>query len=378
MQSESTPTQSAREQRRQALLAEIQSMIRLPLPEQRAFADQKLRELFANEGASEENRAAARWVRRVIADGIRAGHRPDPWDPLPEVLLSVDTLGGVLEGRQVEVRFLLQNGTGRVLSGIVRSSWGGEAQVAYLGIDAYMEGSVLAIAPDAQAGAWLEVDFDETSGNTDPRFDFIARTHVEESFQVDVAARYYFHLEQLRIQETRSPSNDSVAGYFEVEGAGSRLFRSFNLGDIGEGTYGLGISLGPIDLVPSGVAGANVIYHLSNGTDALVQWFRSIGRDSSNLGTIWKSDFFAQAFGAGWIFSPTFMVSWAIATVLPDCGGPVAARDTWYSGEELDEFTHAEKVHREETHHPGDESPWLCGSNSDYYVTWSIERRRED
>jgi hypothetical protein len=69
---------------------------------------------------------------------------------------------------------------------------------------------------------------------------------------------------------------------------------------------------------------------------------------------------------AGWLVSEFTTLFFA------NCDGPVAAEQVVFTGAQLSaktangvDFTHA-------TFHPGTDSPGGCGSNSEYWVGWSI------
>ena len=72
---------------------------------------------------------------------------------------------------------------------------------------------------------------------------------------------------------------------------------------------------------------------------------------------------------AGWL------VGGFLGILAPDCDGPVAAEQPALKGIDLwnrTQVTGASFQHT--TYHPGIDSNWGCGSNSEYYATWQVQR----
>jgi hypothetical protein len=69
---------------------------------------------------------------------------------------------------------------------------------------------------------------------------------------------------------------------------------------------------------------------------------------------------------AGWLVGEVGTILFA------NCDGPVAAGVHVFTGAELASMTTGGKTVTQTDHNPGTDSPHGCGSNSNYYVTWSI------
>ncbi|GHA14844.1 hypothetical protein ACFOOM_11025 [Streptomyces echinoruber] len=181
------------------------------------------------------------------------------------------------------------------------------------------------------------------------------------------AANYMFRLDGFTISETRSPRHDTVHVSFGLQ-VGDKKYppQIKKMGDLGEGNYPVDLEFGP---VPVTDAGERVIFNytiLNNGHDSDANIAKTLIDATTAL--------LSKKFGAGtfWTVVLTILVDFIGGIFFANCDGVVAVDQVELSGEELWARTVGRGSAHETRYYPGTDSPVGCGSNSAYWVSWSI------
>jgi hypothetical protein len=210
-------------------------------------------------------------------------------------------------------------------------------------------------------------------------------------------ALYQFVLERFHIDNTRSRHEDTDTVTFGVRAGSTQTFlQSKAVGDVNNGDHNVAIASPPLYL-PTGGKPAVFSYYIYNGDTAKL----AISLDDITGKVI---DLYTQQILEGGLSqdpkaeipddpdlpnSATFDdTSWvnvfelaAIGSLLfPDCDGMVAADVIGRSKGDLDAAIDnaGGMSYTQNRRYPGTDSPAGCGSNSDYTVTWSVTRFRDN
>lgn len=210
-------------------------------------------------------------------------------------------------------------------------------------------------------------------------------------------ALYQFVLERFHIDNTRSRHDDTDTVTFAVRGGAAQTFvQSKLVGDVNNGDHDVGIA-SPSLYVPTGGKSAVFSYFIYNGATGNLQI--SLDDEAGKVIDLYTQ----QILEGGPSKDPSVEIpddpsipdnatfddtSWvnvlefaAIGSLLfPDCDGMVAADVIGRSKGDLDAAIDAADgmSYTQNRRYPGTDSPAGCGSNSDYTVTWSITRFRDD
>ncbi len=202
---------------------------------------------------------------------------------------------------------------------------------------------------------------------------------------------YQFSLDNFKITNTRSLHKDT--DYVSVSLAvGNRppVTKTKAMGDLNNGTFNVGLSFDNIQvgdnetavfsyaIVNNGHASSSAVQSAlqkatstlaSKGADAAA---KVIGQEigsvvGASIGTA-VIPIVGTALGAlaGWL------VSSAIGVAFANCDGPVAAGMHPLTAAQLKSGTAGGKAITQTDHNPGTDSATGCGSNSNYFVTWSV------
>ncbi len=189
-------------------------------------------------------------------------------------------------------------------------------------------------------------------------------------------ASYVFRLDQFHIDNTRAWINDTDQVQFAIQLNGTpipnlpRLHR--DMGDVNNGDHHVDLAFAPLQIddpnatVTIAYVVANVGYDRSNTGDA--------NTVLGGLGDLCEA-LCGQAFGGGPEVWKTVNKVWhaGVGIFTADCDGLVAADTISFTVADLERLT-AAGTYREERRYPGTDSAVGCGSNSNYTVTWSIDR----
>jgi hypothetical protein len=176
------------------------------------------------------------------------------------------------------------------------------------------------------------------------------------------AESYVFRLDKFQISKTRSLHEDTLFASLAVKiGDQPPQTVTKKIGDRNDGTYNLGLELGPVSLDNTTPVTFN--FQLVNGGnhESDINGLLSKGTD-----TLFKA---AASSGHVYVAAIAKLMGWLLA----DCDGPVAVDQVSTSGANLHEWAQA-GPHTETRAYPGLESPDGCGGNSRYQVTWTVAR----
>ena len=194
------------------------------------------------------------------------------------------------------------------------------------------------------------------------------------------APKYFFRLDEFRIERTRSLQEDTDHVNFALMIGGNMLDPLYKfMGDVNDGTHYVGLSYGPIPIEnPNTVVKFN--YQIMNhGHGSVDEAFKStldksatvLGGMMTGVGLVCPPAATAAAiFGAAWKG-----VVEIFKVFLTDCDGPVAIDQIETTERDLRNATSETGEFRDTRYYPGIDSPTGCGSNSKYYVTWSVIRQ---
>lgn len=210
-------------------------------------------------------------------------------------------------------------------------------------------------------------------------------------------ALYRFVLERFHIDNTRSRHEDTDTVTFGARAGEARTFVQSKLaGDVNNGDHGVGIASPPL-YVPGQGKPAVFSYFIYNGDTSKLQV--SLDDEAGKVIDLYTEQILeggpSQDPGAdipddpdlpdGASFDDTSWVNVlefaAIGSLLfPDCDGMVAADVIGRTKIQLDAAIDAAggDSYTQNRRYPGTDSPPGCGSNSDYTVTWSVTRFRDD
>lgn len=202
---------------------------------------------------------------------------------------------------------------------------------------------------------------------------------------------YTFSVPSLQIDNTRSLHEDT--DYVSVTltiGTNPPQTKTKALGNVNNGTHVIGLDFDGIS-VPAGQNAVLSYAVVNNGhaseadvESALVKAGDSLGEKAAQAAASAIGGAIGAELGAsiGTAAVPILgtalgvLAGWLIGElggiVFADCDGPVAAGVHILSAADLAGGTAGGAVLSDTDHSPGTDSAWGCGSNSDYYVTWSV------
>lgn len=199
------------------------------------------------------------------------------------------------------------------------------------------------------------------------------------------AGVYTFTLDGFQITNTRSVFDDTDYASIAVAVGNNPPITvpAVSLGSIDNGVYSVHLQI-PNVTVQSGQAVSfsyaivNSGYKQDTLEQDLISW---IGRAAQKAAAVGAADLAAGLTGNTSAASLASQVGqqaggWAINQLLgiifADCDGTVAAGDHIFSGAQLANDTNGGLTYWQHDNNPGTDSPAGCGSNSQYYATWSV------
>jgi hypothetical protein len=211
-------------------------------------------------------------------------------------------------------------------------------------------------------------------------------------------ALYLFVLERFHIDNTRSRHEDTDTVTFGVRaGSSQTLLQSKFVGDVNNGDHDVSMASPPL-FIPTGGKPGVFSYLIYNGDttklgislddaagkviDLYTQQILEGGPSQDPSAQI--PDDYVGAPDNVTFDDPSWVNVLELAAIgsffFPDCDGMVAADVIGRSKDDLDaEVNSAGGMSYTQTRrYPGTNSPAGCGSNSDYSVTWSVTRFRDD
>lgn len=203
-------------------------------------------------------------------------------------------------------------------------------------------------------------------------------------------ASYTFKLVSMQVINTRSAHLDTDHASLTVavgsNGAPTTVVK--DLGDMNNGTYPIGLSIGPIHINDPNIGVAMNYLILNSGHqshDEINKILTGTGDSLAAAGAKAATSAVGTAIGlevgsnllpvigsalgllAGWL------VDQLTGLLTANCDGPVASEQAVFKGLQLWNYT-ARGPYTHTTYHPGIDSNHGCGSNSIYTATWSISR----
>jgi hypothetical protein len=186
---------------------------------------------------------------------------------------------------------------------------------------------------------------------------------------------FTFTLNNFRITNTRSVHEDTdFVSISVVVGSNAPIhLPTKSMGNLNNGTYPVNLTIPNVAVAPgenvafsysivnTGFAANSTEADLTKATDAAATAAASAGGGLISAGT-------GTAVGSaagGWL-GPKIA-----GIIFADCDGPVAAGDHAWTGAALAAAAMGKTVTTEDNN-PGTDSPTGCGSNSQYYVNWSV------
>jgi hypothetical protein len=203
-------------------------------------------------------------------------------------------------------------------------------------------------------------------------------THVPLSPETFRPGLYTFTLDSIEIDNTRSSHEDT--DYVSVSVAvGDQPTQTAvkALGDLNNGTYPVGLSVGPlsVDKPDVGVAFNYIVVNAGHTTWAQVSELLQEAGDNAASAAMGDAGKLSAGSITGSIVTPA--AAWLVHQIeelwIADCDGPVAAEEVVFEGSQLWALA-GQGPYTHRTFHPGLDSPAGCGSNSRYWATWIIER----
>ena len=219
----------------------------------------------------------------------------------------------------------------------------------------------------------------------------LAGVHAATVTMAAAKTQHRFSLDNFRITNTRSLHKDT--DYVSVTlavGKNPPVTKTKAMGDLNNGTFPVGLTFDNVAVD----ANVPVVFHytiINSGHKSQADIEKSLQQAGTQLaqkaveaaakaiaGEIGSSlgasigtaavPVIGTALGAlsGWLVGNLVGIAFA------NCDGPVAAAVHVFNAGDLAAKTTGGHVHTETDHNPGTDSPHGCGSNSDYYVTWSI------
>ena len=192
---------------------------------------------------------------------------------------------------------------------------------------------------------------------------------------------FTFKLDSFRITDTRSVHEDTdFVSISVVVGSNAPIHLPAKaMGNLNNGVYPVNLTIPNVAVAPgervafsysivnTGYAANSTEADLVKATDAAATAAASAAGAAISAGT---GTTIGKAAG-GWL-GPEIA-----GVIFANCDGPVAAGDHIWTGEALAKLAVGHAVTTEDNN-PGTDSPEGCGSNSQYYVTWTVSGTEVD
>lgn len=197
---------------------------------------------------------------------------------------------------------------------------------------------------------------------------------------------YKFVLDSCEITNTRSRHEDTDYAALGVSVDNQIVDHHTKvafMGDVNNGVHNIGINVGPTPVRVSDQTHVVIVFVITNagGTDIdeVEEFTEEMGRgiDDQLLNKLEPQGY--DIGGCGLEEFPPEILDLLLgkpglsAVLKANCDGPVAGNWIFTNGAQLAEWT-ANGPHYVTTFYPGTDSPTGCGSNSEYSVTWHVEK----
>jgi hypothetical protein len=303
-----------------------------------------------------------------------------------------------IEGQPLQVSFSLTNNSSEfTLSGNVRESgngqdlFGGGQGIDHLAPGATTSGLVSDAAPRATKGFGITLSLQGHFDDGTPAPQSVGgvtcgdcggtQTTATASTAVDVAAVYYFELNSFSVSNTRARHLDTDYAVItaEQEPSASILDSSWGPQDVNNGDYNLPpLVAGPFYSLPDDnneiVANYSIVNSGHSSRDDVINAMLQAGIQGAGaaLGTFGSgSSQTNNAFGGA---AGGNILGTLLNMFFANCDGVVVNDQIGpFTGGTLAAMT-ASGPHSEWKFYPGTDSPAGCGSNSQYWATWTLTR----
>jgi hypothetical protein len=180
------------------------------------------------------------------------------------------------------------------------------------------------------------------------------------------APSYVFSLDKFHIDNTRARHEDTDIVTFTLKVGDQTATQVKRMGDVNNGDHPVFLEFGPIriDSSDAPVVFNYQIVNSGHGDEAAIVE-RLIAAGTSLA---------AKGLTGPWGVLAGFVIQFVGEILFPNCDGPVAVDQIVLRAASLGDWTSATGAYTETRRYPGSDSPWGCGSNSDYKVTWSLIR----
>lgn len=198
-----------------------------------------------------------------------------------------------------------------------------------------------------------------------------------------VIPTFTFTLNSFKITNTRSLHEDS--DYASIAVAVNKnpavTSPSKSMGNLNNGTFPVNLSLpnigvGPNDVVAFSYAIVNSGYNSDSVEQDLKKAAAALASKAATAGAGAVGGALGGPAGSLLSMVGAEAFSWLLGEltgiIFPNCDGPVAAGNHVYTGAQLAHQTANGATLSATDNNPGTDSATGCGSNSQYYVTWSI------
>jgi LGFP repeat-containing protein len=184
-----------------------------------------------------------------------------------------------------------------------------------------------------------------------------------------VGSHYVVSLDGFHIDNTRSVHNDTDHVNFAMK-IGSQAMpesQTRDTGDVNNGDHLVGLCFGPLLIDPA----APIVFNyqiLNSSADG--------GKIKAVFDDVAKALAGSSAVTGNWWAAAALAVArYAAGFIMPgNCDGPVAVDQISVTGADLINWTQGNGIYAETRFYPGTDSNVGCGSNSRYFVTWSVIR----
>ncbi len=190
--------------------------------------------------------------------------------------------------------------------------------------------------------------------------------------------RYSFTLDRFQIDNTRAWDEDTDFVSFSLNVDGTKLgILIKDMGDVDNGDHVVDLKFDSVWVPDDETPVLFNYFILNSGHKNHEEVHKGLEKASEEA--------FKAIPGVGWAVAPLgkWLFGKLIDIIDADCDGPVAADQVSVSGSTLYDWTKERyhqifgvrwEGHTERRFYPGTDSPWGCGSNSRYWVEWTVKR----
>lgn len=193
---------------------------------------------------------------------------------------------------------------------------------------------------------------------------------------------YIFRLNNFKITNIRAHHEDTAYVSFTLK-VGDHQFQTLtkNMGGVNNGIHNIGLEFGPIDI---SIPDTSVLFNYQivnaghSGESSIVKGLESGATGMLSAGgTVLAASLGGGIWGiviGGALGITTLGIGELFKLLTANCDGLVAVDQVAVKEATLENWVSNSGSHSETRFYPGYDSPHGCGSNSRYYVTWSVKK----